>query len=128
MTDFYDLARTLKTVMAAGQGFALLMRLADGRYHYASIAHRSDVRALLVEWLERQRAKVNVRDPRETEVRARARLKIEATCAGLGCLLEAEGHRLLLFLFDYGDTGHLAYWTNAPNAIEVVENFIRVTA
>ncbi len=119
--DFAELARTLKSVMSEGQGFALLMQL-GGQYHYASIADRADIHTTLTEWLAR--ASVHVSDQDETPERASSRLKLEAKCVELGYLLEAEGHRLLLFLFDYGDRGHLAWWTNAPDAIEVVKRFL----
>jgi hypothetical protein len=121
--DFAELARTLKSVMSEGQGFALLMQL-DGQYHYASIANRDDVRATLTEWLARNGARVNVRDPSETDKRARARMKLEAKCVELGHLLEKEGHRLVFFLFDYGEGGHLAWWSNASDAPEVVRHFL----
>lgn len=124
-TDFADLARTLKSIMAEGQGFSLLMRL-DGHYHYASSAHRDDIRATLTEWLARAEAGVNVRAPNETTERACSRTKLETTCVELGHLLEKEGHRLVFFLFDYGDHGHLAWYTNAPDSIAIVKQFLAV--
>lgn len=121
--DFADLAHTLKSVMSPNQGFALLMRL-NGEYHYASSAQRADVHTTLTEWLAR--ARVNVRDPSENRPTIRARLKLEAKCVELGHMLEVEGHKLLLFLFDYGDCGHLAWFTNVPEPLAVVERFLAV--
>jgi len=125
--DFPELARTLKSITWPEQGFALLMKL-GGQYHYAASADRADVRATLTEWLDRARAKVNTRDPGESPDRFIARAKLEAKCAELGHLLEAEGHRVVFFLFDFGDKGHLAWFTNAPDPLEVVERFLAVTA
>jgi hypothetical protein len=115
--DFAELARTLKSVMSPNQGFALLMQL-DGHYHYASSAYRDDMRTTLTEWLVRANAGV--------DVPSTARANIESKCVELGHLLEKEGHRLLLFLFDYGDRGNLAWYTNAPDPKTVVELFLAV--
>jgi hypothetical protein len=125
--EFTELARTLKSIMNKGEGFALLMKL-DGEYNYASNADRSDVRKTLTEWLARAEAGVNTRDPGETPARASTRTKFEAKCADLGFLLEVERHRVVFFLFHFGDPGQdLAWWTNAPNVIEVVKHFLEAT-
>lgn len=124
--EFAELARTLKSVMSPGQGFGLLMKL-DGQYNYSSNADRADVRQTLIEWVTRVEAQVNTRDAGETEKRSRSRMKLEAKCVDLGHLLEKEGHRLVFFLFDFGDKGHLAWFTNAPDALGVVKAFLAVT-
>lgn len=124
--DFVELARTLKSIMAPGEGFALFMQL-DDHYHYASSAPRSNIHATLTEWVARNDARVNVRDPGETPGRALARTQLEAKCAEIGHLLEVEGHRLLLYLFDFGERGHLAWYSNAPDAMKVVEAFLAFT-
>jgi hypothetical protein len=127
LQEFAEVARTLKSVMSEGQGFALLMRLADGQYHYASIALREDVRKVFIEWIARYEARVNMRDPSESPERARVRTHLEAKCVELGHLLEAEGHRVLLFLFDFGDHGNLAWYSNAPDPRGVVQAFLNAT-
>jgi hypothetical protein len=126
--DFAELARTLKDhLRGTGLGFALLMQLEDGKYHYASVAHRDDAREMLAEWLALTEAAVNVRDPSETQPRIRERVALEAQCAELGLLLNACGHRAVLFLFDFGDGGHLAWHSSAPDPKGVVRNFLKVT-
>jgi hypothetical protein len=121
--EFAELARTLKSVMTTGQGFALLMKLADDQYHYASNADRADVRKTFVEWIAHAEARVNTRDSGETLAKA----KTEAKCVALGHLLEKEGHRVVFFLFDFGDRGNLAWYTNTQNALGVVKQFLEVT-
>ena len=122
MTKYLELARTLKRLVGPDRGFVLLMQLGEGAYHYASSAERADVRQVLREWLARAGV-VNARDL-SGERSVDERLALEAYCAELGRRLESQGHRLALFLFDYGDGGSLAWYSNAPDPRAVVETFL----
>ena len=122
-----DLARAVKREVSPGRGFALLMRLEDGQYHYASSAERADVRQTLDEWLARAGV-VNSRDSREGPAQVTDRLALEGRCSELGRRLSARGHQLVLFLFDFGDRGSLAWFTNIPGGAQaVVRAFLDTT-
>jgi hypothetical protein len=121
------IARMIVRSLPAGEGFALLMRLADRKYHYASNGDRADMRQTLTEWLARTESQVNTRDPGETSTRARKRLEIEARCAEMGKVLATEGHHLLLLIFEFGDKGSLAWFSSAPDPRAVVRNFLKFT-
>jgi|SRR5580692_868584 hypothetical protein len=123
--EFRRLAGVLKYIVGRSRGFALLMRLDDGNYHYASTAHRDDVRKVMEEWLSRVDAGVNVRDPSETAPDMRNRVSLESECAELGLLLNAKGHLAVLFLFDFGDRGNLAWHSSAPDPKDVVRSFLK---
>ena len=125
--DFATIAREIGHIAGPAVGFALLMRLADGHYHYASNAERADVVNVFNEWLTRAGV-VNARDPGETQARARGRLTLEDKCARLGDLLGLVGHRIVLFLFDFGDHGSLAWKSSAPDPRGVVESFLQTVA
>jgi hypothetical protein len=122
--DFVDLARTVRQAVDP-QGFAILMQLGDGLYHYASNGDRKDVRKTFEEFLAR--VSVNVRDPGETALRAEKRLETEEKCARLGKFLESHGYRLVLFLFDFGDKGAIAWFSSAPDTRGVIESFLKTT-
>ena len=125
-SDFVELASALKDLVGVSRGFALLMRLDDGCYHYASTVNREDVRKLLGEWLSRAEARVNVRDSGETERQARRRVELEEACVELGTTLNHYGHLAVLFLFDFGVDGNLAWHSSAPDPKGVVRNFLKV--
>ena len=124
--DYAELAREIKLLIGPKRGFALLMRLDDGHFHYAASARREDVRKTLVEWLARVGV-VNVRDQGETLKAASERLTLEGRCALLGRILEAQGYELTLFLFDFGERGNLAWYSNVPDPRAVVQSFLDVT-
>jgi len=58
----------------------------------------------------------------------RARVGLEGQCVRLGRMLGAQGPRLVLFVFDFGDGGNLAWWSNVESARGVVNNFLRTVA
>jgi hypothetical protein len=89
--EFRRLAGVLRDIVGRDRGFALLMRLDDSNYHYASTAHRDDVRKVMEEWLSRADAGVNVRDPGETVPDMHNRVSLESECAELVLLLNAKG-------------------------------------
>lgn len=125
--ELREIADLLTEMVGAGRGFALFIHAGD-RYHYVSSAHRDDMRSTMREWLARTAAKVNVRDPGETTDVADKRLALEDRCVEIGKVIALSGSLLVLFTFDFGDGGHLAYFTTSPNAREVVEAFVEQRA
>jgi hypothetical protein len=113
--------------MEPGCGFALLMKLEDGKFHYASSAHRAGVRERLLEWLARTEASINVRDPGESPAKAELRLELEQACVLVGRFLSSGGHELLLFFFDLGAPGSMASFSTTQNPKGVIRGFLRAT-
>ena len=124
--DYAELAREIKALLGPKRGLALLMRLDDGHFHYAASAHREDIRKTFVEWMARVGV-VNSRDQGETRERASERLTLEGQCVLIGHMLESEGHALVLFVFDFGERGNLAWYSNVPDPRAVVQTFLDVT-
>jgi hypothetical protein len=100
-----------------GLGFALFLRPAPEvagdplLVLYMSTADRGDMLRTVDDWLERAQAtprQVNVPSDDDAE-----RLEVERICAALGRSLHREesGVELVLFVFDYGDHGHLAWFS-----------------
>lgn len=123
--EIKDLGRTIASMTGKGRGFAFLIGL-GGEFFYASNGTRADVRQSLMEWLTR--LTVNTCDAAETPVAVRARLAIEERCAEIGRVVSLAGSPIILFVFDFGDGGNMAYFTNVPEAPKVVERFLKESA
>lgn len=124
-SDHLDLVRQIHTIIGPDRGFSMWIRLA-GYYRYASNARREDVRAMLGEWLATAGV-VNVRDPNERPEQVQTRLALEELCATLGLTLKSQGSVVVLFLFDFGDGGSLAWYSNEADMRTVVQKFMEIT-
>jgi hypothetical protein len=120
--DFSELAGEIKLAVPDGVGFALLMTPGSGDLHYASTGHRHDVVTAIEEWLARTSSSDDV-GRKETADQLASRKRLEAHCAELGHVLmfgargtaDTPGLLFVLVLFDYGEGGSLAYFTNDPH-------------
>lgn len=118
-----EIANIIAADAGPGVGFALFLD-ADGRPYYLSNAERPDVVRALEEWLSLSSGDLRVTKAREPTDANDARLALERKCAEIGKEL-AEEARLILFLFDFGDGGHIAHFTTEPSFREMVARWVK---
>ena len=118
-----NLADLLKTACQAGEGFAVFQITSEGDFIYASSAERSGVKKMLVDWLGRFRQGGLPNDGAESPDSKAQRLALEARCKAAASHVRAP-HKVLLFLFDLGTEGHVAYWTNLLDPRGTVQRWL----
>ncbi len=118
-----DIAKLVETA-AGKKGFALFFEAA-GNFHYASNGHRDDIVKSLEEWLERTKrtGALCTKEDHETSEQVDVRLELERKCAEIGKVIASRAD-VVLFLFDWGEGGNMAYFTNIPKAREGVQRWI----
>lgn len=125
-------ADSIKSRCGQDIGFALLLSWMPGVVSYISSANREDVRKLMSEWLERyQEVTPGVcisrwisGDKEETTEANEARLTLEDLCAEIGKTFVGNCS-VLLFLFNFGEKGHTAFFTSMRDARAAVEAWLR---
>jgi hypothetical protein len=127
--DLKALARSIHEA-AGNKGYALFI-IYDGKPMYLSNAYRPDVVLALREWL----AKIPV-DAVMTEFGTQKplsedsdpfqgyeRIKLQKLCVQIAAVLEMR-NQIVLFLFDLGDSGNMAFKTNVPYARQSVQLWV----
>jgi len=119
-----DIAEQLVNA-TGGKGYALFIAVKDKRANYISNAERGDVVRALQEWLDKTSGALDAPQgpPESPEVRD-ARLAHERRCADIGRTL-SRAAPIVFFMFDFGDVGNMAYFTNIPDARGGIEQFCR---
>jgi hypothetical protein len=108
-----------------GKGYALFIAVKDARANYISNADRQDVVKMLSEWLEKTSGELYPHEgSRETPEARDVRLAHERKCAEIGRTLSSAAP-IVFFMFDFGQGGNLAYFTNIPDARGGIEQFCR---
>jgi hypothetical protein len=119
-TELREIAKIVERAVGKGRGFAIFLA-AGGQINYISNANREDVVTTLEEWLEKTAGRGKGRV--ETSTQIDTRLELERRCAFIGKGF-AEATSVALFLFDFGDGGNLAYFSNIPELREAVERWV----
>ncbi len=113
--ELRDIAACITHAIGPGLGFALFI-CTGPTWSYISNAQRFDVVKTMNEWLEKTAtvdgAVFGSAHENETPEKATARLALERKCADLGQTI-GDVTKLCAFLFDFGDGGNLAFYTNA---------------
>jgi hypothetical protein len=127
-------------VGAAGEGVGFAFFIITGNEtSYTSNAHRPDVIKVMEEWLDATTAATLVVDRKETGRTGRSfahalkpetahqadtRLGFQQRCAEIGERM-GDVAEVCLFLFNFGDGGNLAYWTNTPKAHSAITAWVK---
>lgn len=116
-----DIAAVVKHVTGPSIGFALFLAAGE-EIHYVSNAQRTDVVNVLDEWLKRTITRKHAR--KESSTMHDTRLELERNCAKIG---EAFGEitGVMLFLFEFGDQGNLAYYITISDARTCLERWVK---
>lgn len=105
-------------------GYILLLVPGDRKVYYMSNAQRADAMTTLGEWMARTKTVPGVTGRDEG-----ADLKPEAHAARVGIAIDMAAATidvaLVLFVFTFGEAGHLAWWTNTPDARALVHEVLR---
>jgi hypothetical protein len=117
------IADTLKKSVPPDVCFVLFLQSKNGS-HYISNGHRDDILNALEEWLMRTSGALDIKPIPETSGRVDERLELERLCATIGKAF-ADISRIALFLFDVGDNGSAAYFTNVANARESIAAWVK---
>lgn len=120
--ELREIARICTRVAGQGTGragFALFLE-AGGAWHYVSNAERADVVKTMEEWLG---CLTKGSSRPQSSFQVDSRLELERRCARLGKAI-ASAARVAVFMFDFGEGGNLAFFTNIPDLQRGIRRWI----
>jgi hypothetical protein len=117
-----DIADIIRSAISEDVGFILFLGTSAGTSYIGKV-ERSEAITLLDEWLLKTSGKLS-KKVMESSCQVDDRLALERQCAQIGKTI-AQVAQVLLFLFDYGDNGSLAYYTNMDMAREGVACWVK---
>jgi hypothetical protein len=123
-------------------GFALFLHQ-NQKSAYVSNGRREDVQNMLREWLKKSAREIREIQKVASEATGKEeyepfidpetaaqdpfqsydRVRLQRMCAKLGEEIGTKAH-VVLFLFNFGSDGSMAYWVNIPNSRQVVADWV----